>query len=285
MSKFIRSDLFFLHQFGFSSQLLEKIYLQNLDPIRVIFNNSSARNNELKELFTNKDLNLSSKFDEYNNFKRNLYSKDDFLKNKKQNKIFFKHDKNAITSLIPNNIMPLFLYAKGDVALLSQKQKRVAIIGTRNPSENSIIITEKVTKKFIDDGYIIVSGLANGIDSISHRTTVTHQGKTIAVLPTNFQNIYPKNNKSLFSDILVKGLALTSIGPNENTYKSSFLDRNKYLANICEIIVVIETNLKSGTMNTIRNASQANKKILFIDQKDTTINNKLYGFGGQMLYE
>lgn len=284
MSKFIRSDLFFLHQFGFSSKLLEKIYLQNLDPIKIIFNKNSANNN-LKELFTEKDLNLSTKYNEYNNFKKNLYFKDDFFKNKKQNKIYFKYDENAITSLIPSNIMPLFLYAKGDISLLSKKHKRVAIIGTREPTENSINITEKVTRKFIDDEYIIVSGLANGIDSISHRTTINHQGKTIAVLPTNFHNIYPKNNKRLFLDILEKGLALTSIGPNENTYKSSFLDRNKYIANICDIIVVIETNLKSGTMNTIKNASQANKKILFIDQKDATINNKLYGFGGEMLYE
>ena len=61
----------------------------------------------------------------------------------------------------------------------------MAIIGTREPTENSINITEKVTRKFIDDEYIIVSGLANGIDSISHRTTINHQGKTIAVLPTN----------------------------------------------------------------------------------------------------
>lgn len=76
---------------------------------------------------------------------------------------------------------------------------------------------------------------------------------------------------------------VTSIGPKENTYKSSFLDRNQYLANISDIVVVTETNLKSGTMNTIRNASEASKKILFVDQEDELINNKIRGFGGEML--
>ncbi len=76
---------------------------------------------------------------------------------------------------------------------------------------------------------------------------------------------------------------LTSIGPNENTYKSSFLDRNKYIANISDIVVVTETNLKSGTMNTIRSASIAGKKILFVNQGDNLINNKIYEFGGEMI--
>lgn len=197
--------------------------------------------------------------------------------------MYFKYDVNEMTELIPEKIMPLFMYSKGDISLLEVNQKRVAIVGTRHPSPKAIAITKKLTRKFVEDNYVIVSGLAKGIDTISHETAIVHKGKTIAVLPTNFNKIYPKENQELAKKILDGGLLVTSIGPKENTYKSSFLDRNQYLANISDIVVVTETNLKSGTMNTIRNASEASKKILFVDQEDELINNKIRGFGGEML--
>lgn len=279
----IRSDLFYLKQFGFNDSLLQNIFLLGLDPIKVIFNRGYTISAELESRFTDKDRKLAEDYYKYRNFKSELYKEDDFLRDKIRSKIYFKYDVNEMTALMPGNIMPLFMYSKGNISLLAANKKRVAIVGTRHPSPKSIAVTKKITRKFIEDNYVIVSGLAEGIDTISHETSILHKGKTIAVLPTNFKNIYPKKNEELAKAILDEGLLLTSIGPTENTYKSSFLDRNKYVANISDIIVVIETNLKSGTMNTIRNASEANKKILFVDQEDELINNKIYEFGGEML--
>ena len=74
----------------------------------------------------------------------------------------------------------------------------------------------------MDLGYIIVSGLAEGIDTASHIATLDSGGKTIAVLPTNFKEIYPKRNKELAQKIAQHGLLLSATGSNENTYKSSF---------------------------------------------------------------
>ncbi|PRT14062.1 DNA processing protein DprA [Bacillus toyonensis] len=278
----IRSELFFLQQFGFNNTLLQDIFLLRVDPIKIIFNSGYKIYAELDSKFTDKDRKLAENHYKYRKFKSDLFKEDAFLRDS-ISKIYFKYDVNEITELLPEKIMPLFMYSKGDISLLEVNQKRVAIVGTRHPSHKAIAITKKLTRKFVEDNYVIVSGLAKGIDTISHETAIFHKGKTIAVLPTNFNKIYPKENQELAQKILDEGLLVTSIGPKENTYKSSFLDRNQYLANISDIVVVTETNLKSGTMNTIRNASEAGKKILFVDQKDELINNKIRGFGGEML--
>lgn len=283
MSDNIRSELFFLKQYGFNNTLLQHIFLLGIDPIESIFNDKYKSHDELEKKFTDREKRLAASFNSYQNFKINLFEKEDLLKKGSGNKIYFKYDVNEVTKLIPDKIMPLFMYSKGDFTLLNNNQKRVAIVGTRHPSKKSITITEKITKKFVEDNYVIVSGLAEGIDTISHETAILNKGKTIAILPTNFKNIYPKKNDELAKVILDEGLLLTSIGPKENTYKSSFLERNQYVANISDIVIVIETNFKSGTMNTIRNASEANKKIVFVDQKDKLINDKIYEFGGEML--
>ncbi|CAI8949594.1 DNA processing protein [Priestia megaterium] len=278
----MRSELFFLKQFGFNDTLLQEIFLLGINPIEIIFNNGYQLYAEFENKFTSRDRDLAENYYNYKEFKSDLFKKDDFLKDSKS-KIYFKYDVNEMTELMPEKIMPLFMYSKGDSTLLEANKKRVAIVGTRHPSPKAIAITRKLTRKFVEDQYIVVSGLAEGIDTISHETAIDYNGKTIAVLPTNFKNIYPKKNQELAQKILDEGLLITSIGPQESTYKSSFLVRNQYLANISDIVVVTETNLKSGTMNTIRNASEASKKILFVDQEDELINNKIYEFGGEML--
>lgn len=276
-----RTELFFLRQYGFSNKLLETIYLLNMDPITTIFLDlSKSIHSTLK--ISKKDLRLSEDYNSYSIFKENLYTKDDFFTSE-NSKIYFKYDDNELKKLIPEKMLPLFMYSKGDVSLLNSDIKRVAIVGTRHPSMKAIEMTKKITKKYVEEGYIIVSGLADGVDTISHETAVEYNGKTIAVLPTNFNKIYPKHNQKLANKILENGLLLTSVGPNEITHKSNFLERNKYVANISNLVIITETNLKSGTMNTIRNASEAKKKILFIDQGDNQINAKIYEFGGELI--
>lgn len=279
----IRSELFFLKQFGFNNILLEYIFLSGLDPIQVIFNSKLELDKDIEFLFSEKEKKLCTDYIKYNNFKNELYRQEKFLTKNEIHKIFFKYDVNEITNLLPEKILPLFIYCKGDISLLQKNRKRIAIVGTRSPSVEAIEITRKLTKKFIEKNYVIVSGLAEGTDSIAHETTLENNGKTMAILPTNFDKIYPKTNKELSKKIVEDGLLLTAIGPAENTYKSSFLERNQYVANISDIVLVTETNLKSGTMNTIRNASEAQKKILFVDQKNKEINDKIIELGGEMI--
>ena len=278
MSSNIKSELFFLKQFGFSNRLLEEIYLSEKAPLFIVF----SKNEEIckKFKFSKKDRKLSEYVEEYDKFKSNFFKEEDFLKKNSINKIYFKYDKTLLSNLIPQKKMPLFMYSKGNFNLLEENVKRVAIVGTRKPTKKSVSITEKIVKKYIKDDYVIVSGLAEGIDTVSHEVALSQAGRTIAVLLTNFKKIYPKENKKLADNILKKGLLLTAIGPNEHTFKSNFLDRNQYVASICDFIIVTETSLKSGTMNTIRNAYEANKKIFYVKQDDFEVNAKIESFGG-----
>lgn len=277
----IKSELFFLKQFGFSNRLLEEIYLSEKAPLSIIFSKNEQIYKKFK--FSKKDIKLSGYVEEYDKFKPNFFKEEKFLKKNSINKIYFKYDNNFLSYLIPKEKLPLFMYSKGDDELLGSKYKRVAIIGTRTPSKKSVELTSKIVSKYIQKRYVIVSGLAEGIDTVSHESTINQGGRTIAVLPTNFNEIYPKSNRELTKKILKQGLLLTAIGPREHTYKSNFLDRNMYVANISDIVIVIETNLKSGTMNTIRNASEAGKKIYYLEQDDFEVNTKIESFGGTLI--
>lgn len=283
MANNTKSELFFLKQFGFSDRLLEDIYLSDEPPLTIFFSKDHCINKNLK--FSNQDIVLSESFEKYSKFKLTLFENEEFLHKNGINRIYFKYDNTDLSTLISRKKMPLFMYSIGDCSLLDTKKKRVAIIGTRKPKNKSIFITRNIVKKYVEDDYIIVSGLAEGIDTIAHQTAIEQFGKTIAVLPTNFKKIYPKENSNLAQSILNNGLLLSSIGPNEHTYKSSFLDRNQYVANISDIIIVIETNIKSGTMNTIRNASEAGKKILYINQEDSLVNERIKNYGGEIIDE
>lgn len=284
MTQNIKSELFFLKQYGYSDRILEYIFLYGNNPLHFLFEYEDYSNAE-RELFTKKDLELSKRKAEYLSFKTSFFYSEPFLRKNNNNKIYFKYDDTALSSLLPPKIQPLFMYSKGIEGLLSIDKKRVSIVGTRKPSEDSIKITQTLVKKYVENDYIVVSGLAEGVDTSAHIATIDHGGKTIAVLPTNLNNIYPKKNTALAKMIEKEGLLLTSVGPNQNTFKSNFLERNQYVAYLSDIILVIETNLKSGTMNTIRNASMANKKIYFVDQKNDEINKKIIGFGGVLINE
>lgn len=282
MVKNIRSELFFLKQFGFSSKLLESIFILEYSPLNAIFEEWSSERFYVESDFTDKDRELSSLYLDYVNFKEELFKKDPFLQLAENNKIYFKYDENLMTELLPEKIMPLFMYCKGNLNLLSNTRKRVAIVGTRNPSQIAIENAEFVTNKYISERHVIVSGLAEGIDSIVHETALDLNGDTIAVLPTNFNSIYPKKNTKLAHDIAERGLLISAIGPKENTYRSTFLDRNQYVAGMSDIVFVIETSERSGTMNTIRNARDFGKKILYIKQLDDSVNDIIEDMGGEL---
>lgn len=282
MVKNIRSELFFLKQFGFSSKLLESIFILEYSPLNAIFEEWSSERFYVESDFTDKDRELSSLYLDYVNFKEELFKKDPFLQLAENNKIYFKYDENLMTELLPEKIMPLFMYCRGNLNLLSNTRKRVAIVGTRNPSQLAIENAEFVTNKYISERHVIVSGLAEGIDSIVHETALDLNGDTIAVLPTNFNSIYPKKNTKLAHDIAERGLLISAIGPKENTYRSTFLDRNQYVAGMSDIVFVIETSERSGTMNTIRNARDFGKKILYIKQLDDSVNDIIEDMGGEL---
>src|SRR5699024_5801124 len=145
MSENIRSELFFLKQFGFNDILLEHVFFLELYPIKINLDSKHILNLELDNIFTDKEKKLSKKFNEYKNFKIDLFKNEEIIKKNERNKIYFKYDCNNITKLIPKKIMPLLMYSKGNIYILKAYKERVAIVGTRTTYNKTNINTKILT--------------------------------------------------------------------------------------------------------------------------------------------
>ena len=110
--------------------------------------------------------------------------------------------------------------------------------------------------------------MAIGTDSLVHNICLKYKGKTIAVLPSGFNKIYPKSNKKLFNRIIAEnGLALTEYEENVEAQKFRFLERNRIVAGLGKGLLVIEAKLKSGTHTTANFAFKAKKNVFAIPRK------------------
>jgi len=160
--------------------------------------------------------------------------------------------------LIPDP--PPIIYAKGNKDLLVEK-KTLAIVGTREPTRLGYKASQKIAKTFAEKGYVIVSGLALGIDTAAHEgALMAHNGKTIAVLAGQLTEIYPAKNRSLAEKILEKGglfISETPIGqPNS---RGNFVKRNRIQSGLSLGVCPVQTPLKSGTQHTIKFAKDQDR--------------------------
>lgn len=166
---------------------------------------------------------------------------------------------------------PVLLFYKGDISIL-ESGKRVAIVGTRTLSPQGIIECKFVTKHFVDTGFVIVSGLARGCDTIIHKTCIENRGKTIAVLPCPIDEIYPSENQRLSETIVETGGLLMSEYPIGTTpRKYYFIERDRLQSGISQGVVVIETEIDGGTMHTANFAIQQKRILRCIEFHDDDI--------------
>lgn len=265
-----KTQIFFLKHFGFSEKFLKQLKSENLIE-ETFFGNLKCASPQ--------ELNLIKQYDRFQKFQ------DVARKHFKDSgeRIFYGLENNDLTRIFPNT-PPLFTYYKGNTSLLADKH-RVAVIGTRNPTQEYLEKGKRLVQQYVNKGSIIVSGLAIGIDTMAHVETLRHNGKTIAVLPSSLKNVYPKCNKSLADEINQKGLLLSRTAFNEDMKRWMPIARNKIVAGISDEVLVIECSLKSGTMNTVQVASETGKKIRFLKQVCEETNAKLIELGGTMIEE
>lgn len=143
---------------------------------------------------------------------------------------------------------PLVLYAKGDVSLLNQMC--FGIVGTRKITRYGRDVTEKFATSLAQNNLVIVSGMADGVDTIAHKSTLAVKGKTIAVLGSGFNNIYPMTNFELSKRIEAEGLLLTEYKPSTKPSVYTFPVRNRIIAGLSSGVLITEAGLKSGAMYT-----------------------------------
>lgn len=130
---------------------------------------------------------------------------------------------------------------------------RVAIVGSRKVSPYGKTATQLLVSELARAGIVIVSGLAIGVDACAHRTALEVGGQTIAILPGSVEEIYPRSHTQLAKQIVGQGGALVSeYPPGTVTYPANFIARNRLVAALANVLLVIEATQKSGTLHTTR---------------------------------
>ena len=168
---------------------------------------------------------------------------------------------------------PKSLYIKGEIP----NGPCFAIVGTRQCSSYGKRIALEIASNLTEAGFIIVSGMARGIDTFAHKGCLEAGGKTIAVLGTGLdeKSIYPKENLTLSHEILEKGGCLISeYAPETSVHKSNFPQRNRIISGLSLGILVIEAKIKSGTLITARWAELQKRKVFATPGSIYSLNSK-----------
>ncbi|MBA2335427.1 MAG: DNA-processing protein DprA [Pyrinomonadaceae bacterium] len=167
---------------------------------------------------------------------------------------------------------PITLYVKGDWQACFDLPC-VAVIGSRMCSTYGENASEMIARDLASRGICIVSGLARGIDTAAHRGAIRGGGRTIAVLGTGIDGVYPKENARLVAEILKSGGAVVSQFPlGTPPLKDNFPYRNRIISGLCLGIVIVEASERSGSLITARLAMEQNREVMAVPGNITSRN-------------
>ena len=166
---------------------------------------------------------------------------------------------------------PLILYIRGNPAVLARPG--IAMVGTRHPTPYGTGMAERLACDLASQGLVIISGMARGVDTASHRGAISAKGKTIAVFGTGVDVIYPKENSRLSEQILALGGALISEFPlGTFAAPQNFPIRNRILSGMSVGVLVVEAAEYSGTRITARCALEQNRDVFAVPGNVTNKN-------------
>lgn len=215
-----------------------------------------------QEYFSNKDL-----------VNEALLKADTILgKNKELDiKVTFYTDKNYPKELAKIDNPPAIIYYKG-AEFSEVSEHAIACVGTRKPTKLSYNAVNYLIPQWVNNNCSIISGLACGVDKLSHQSCVSAGGKTVAVLAHGLDMIYPKENKALADRILSSGGILMSEYPvGTKADKFRFVNRNRLIVGMSKAVVIYECDAKGGTMHNVEFATQQKKSIFCPDVGDEII--------------
>ncbi len=158
---------------------------------------------------------------------------------------------------------PKKLYINGNLDILNSNC--IAIVGSRKNTKYGEKWCKKFAQEFIKYNLTIVSGMALGIDKIAHKTAIRNGGKTIAVLPSGLENIYPEENLELYNEIILNGgCVISEYEPKIKASSKNFLERNRIVSGLSLGTVVIEAAYRSGTSVTAKIAKEQGRDVFCI---------------------
>lgn len=154
---------------------------------------------------------------------------------------------------------------------LAEAPRRVAVVGTRKVSTEGAARTRRLVRGLVQNDYTVVSGLAQGVDTIAHTTAIEEGGRTIAVIGTPISEVYPKENADLQRKIAEEYLLISQVpvlryksqGPHGN--RLFFPERNKTMSALTEATIIVEAGETSGTLIQARAALEQGRKVFILD--------------------
>lgn len=216
-----------------------------------------------KEFFQTPLRELATTFQEFKNFHENsaVYSNalrdvesDINTANSLGHNILSIKDKNYPNALRHLKDRPPILYATSNVHNISEKS--LAVIGTRNPTKHGEITAQRIVQYYSKQGWQIVSGLALGIDTVAHKSTIDSGASiTIAVLAHGLDSIHPKSNKPLAERILESGgVLLSEYSYGSPSYPSNFVERDRIQAGLSAAVIMVQSDETGGSWHASRSA-------------------------------
>ena len=162
--------------------------------------------------------------------------------------------------------MPKVIFARGRREILDMCHKKGAcsVVGTRKPGRYAQYATTEFTKEICKEGTVIVSGMALGIDRTAHMASLESNGATIAFMPCGADIIYPYQNVDLYNRLIKEGLVLSEMPPGKEVIKQYFPARNRLIAGLGDVTLIMEAGLYSGTLHTASFAANQGKDVFVL---------------------
>ncbi|MEK7580609.1 MAG: DNA-processing protein DprA [Patescibacteria group bacterium] len=168
---------------------------------------------------------------------------------------------------------PEKIYILGNIEAVGDLQ--FAVVGTRKMSREGKEIASRIVKNLAQNGFTIISGLALGIDGVAHQAALEAKGKTVAVLGSGLNNIYPSAHKKLADQIIASGGAIISeYEPDMPPLKHQFPERNRIISGLSLGTLVIEAPFKSGALITARCALEQNREVFAVPGSILSLNSE-----------
>lgn len=167
---------------------------------------------------------------------------------------------------------PPALFVAGDVSLL-RSGRRVSVVGSRKASDEGLARAAKLTRLLVERGVVVVSGLAEGVDTAAHLAALQCHGKTIAVLGTPLDTFFPASNRELQQRIMREHLAVSQFAAGSAGGRKCFPMRNRTMALLSDATVIVEAKEGSGTLHQGWEALRLGRPLFLLDSvvKDHTL--------------
>jgi DNA processing protein len=167
---------------------------------------------------------------------------------------------------------PIVLYMKGEYH--PDDRYGIAVVGSRKHTHYGEAVTQRMAGELASAGFTIISGMARGIDTLSHKAALSSGGRTIAVLGSGLDVFYPAENKALMEKIVCAGCAISEFPPGTMPNRENFPRRNRLISGLALGVLVVEATLESGSLITANYALEQNKDVFAVPGNITSVNSE-----------